>query len=70
VDHIRDFLNPTAVSFLTSHRCYNAAGTVAAFANECQRAGKPFWLRASADGLLALLDLPGLTGGHVAELLK
>jgi hypothetical protein len=47
--------------------CYKAAGTVAAFANDCQRAGKPFLLRANADGLLALLDLPGLKGGYVAE---
>jgi hypothetical protein len=70
VDHIRYLHIPTAMSFLTSHRCYKAAGTVAAFANDCQRVGKPFLLRANADGLLALLDLPGLKGGPVAELLK
>jgi hypothetical protein len=62
VDHIRDPHIPTAVS-LTSHRCYKAAGTVAAFANDCRRAGKLFLLRADADGSLALLDLPGLNGG-------
>jgi hypothetical protein len=70
VDNIRDLHIPTEVSFLTSHRCYKAAGTVPAFANDCQRAGKPFLLRANADGLLALLDLPGLKVGYVADLLK
>jgi hypothetical protein len=62
VDHIRDLHIPTAVS-LTSHGCYKAAGTVAAFANDCRRAGKPFLLCANADGSHALLDLPGLNGG-------
>jgi hypothetical protein len=72
MDHIRDPHIPTAVSFLTSHRCYKAARTVAGLAGDCQRAGEPCLLPASADGSRALLDLPGLKGSHndVAELLK
>jgi hypothetical protein len=72
VDHILDLRIPTALSFLTSHRCYKAARTVTAFASDFQRAGKPFLQRAVADGSIALLALPGLKGSHneFSELLK
>jgi hypothetical protein len=43
---------------------------MASVANDCQRARKPFLLRANADGTPALLDLLGLHGGYIAELLK
>jgi hypothetical protein len=72
VDHIRDLHFPTALSILTSHRCYQVAKTVAVLAGEYQRAGELCLLHADADEALELLGLPGLEGKHkdVAELLE